>query len=228
MIQPEPEGSAHGYLLVSVEVLRFDTSAGNPIKEILLKLNLPDHRWILIDSKMEVKGQSVKVIEIQERCIMKAFQDYQIKKGMSMSVQKSQFHEMAKFRRCWPDDWTSMYPFIRNVTVPLIIPNKKDNISCIDNNREKQKFNMSNVYHNLKDDTGIVVLEVVDFEVVVDARSEVVVILCLQHRDYEVGDKVYEVFLLEVDFNGACRGDGDFSLGGGDGVLSFWLSSLRI
>ncbi|GKB19662.1 hypothetical protein Tco_0853585, partial [Tanacetum coccineum] len=23
---------------------RFDTSAGNPVKEILLKLNLPDHR----------------------------------------------------------------------------------------------------------------------------------------------------------------------------------------
>ncbi|GJY91543.1 hypothetical protein Tco_0506739 [Tanacetum coccineum] len=34
---------------------RFDTSAGNPIKEILLKLNLPDHRLILTDSKMEVK-----------------------------------------------------------------------------------------------------------------------------------------------------------------------------
>ncbi|GJS57024.1 hypothetical protein Tco_0651808 [Tanacetum coccineum] len=31
-------------LLVSVEVLRFDTSAGNPVKEIFLKLNLPDHR----------------------------------------------------------------------------------------------------------------------------------------------------------------------------------------
>ncbi|GJT45024.1 hypothetical protein Tco_0953739 [Tanacetum coccineum] len=28
---------------------RFDTSAGNPVKEILLKLNLPDHRSILID-----------------------------------------------------------------------------------------------------------------------------------------------------------------------------------
>ncbi|GKC18834.1 hypothetical protein Tco_1020984 [Tanacetum coccineum] len=25
-------------------VERFDTSAGNPVKEILLKLNLPDHR----------------------------------------------------------------------------------------------------------------------------------------------------------------------------------------
>ncbi|GJX14060.1 hypothetical protein Tco_0205818 [Tanacetum coccineum] len=31
---------------------RFDTSAGNPVKEILLKLNLPDHRSILTDSKL--------------------------------------------------------------------------------------------------------------------------------------------------------------------------------
>ncbi|GJW12770.1 hypothetical protein Tco_1578597 [Tanacetum coccineum] len=44
MIQPEPEGSTQGYPLDSVEVLRFDTLAGNPVKEILLKLNLPDHR----------------------------------------------------------------------------------------------------------------------------------------------------------------------------------------
>ncbi|GJS84273.1 hypothetical protein Tco_0750814 [Tanacetum coccineum] len=34
---------------------RFKTSAGNLVKEILLKLNLPDHRSILTDSKMEVK-----------------------------------------------------------------------------------------------------------------------------------------------------------------------------
>ncbi|GJU55673.1 hypothetical protein Tco_1229387 [Tanacetum coccineum] len=33
-------------------VERFDTSAGNPVKEILLKLNLPDHRSILTDSKV--------------------------------------------------------------------------------------------------------------------------------------------------------------------------------
>ncbi|GJW03891.1 putative reverse transcriptase domain-containing protein [Tanacetum coccineum] len=51
MIQPEPEGSTQGYPLVSVEVLRFYTSAGNPVKEILLKLNLPGHRSILTDSK---------------------------------------------------------------------------------------------------------------------------------------------------------------------------------
>ncbi|GJX49012.1 hypothetical protein Tco_0275857 [Tanacetum coccineum] len=111
---------------------RFDTLAGNPVKEILLKLNLPDHRSILMDSKvtptnhgrmtkpyssprfiancfnagylkMEVKRQSVKVKEIQERCIIKAFQDYQIKKGMSMSVQKSQVHEMAKSTR-WKNE----------------------------------------------------------------------------------------------------------------------------
>ncbi|GKA27764.1 hypothetical protein Tco_0713932 [Tanacetum coccineum] len=55
MIQPEPEGSTQGYPLVSVEVLRLDISAGNPVKEILFKLNLPNHRSILTDSKMEVK-----------------------------------------------------------------------------------------------------------------------------------------------------------------------------
>ncbi|GKC55798.1 hypothetical protein Tco_1083396, partial [Tanacetum coccineum] len=43
-------GSTQGYPLASVEVHRFNTSAGNPIKEILLKLNLSDHRSILMDS----------------------------------------------------------------------------------------------------------------------------------------------------------------------------------
>ncbi|GJX45014.1 hypothetical protein Tco_0261690 [Tanacetum coccineum] len=78
---------------------RFNTTVGNPVKNILLKLNLSDHRSILMDSKeylkMVMERQSVKVKDIQERCIIKAFQDYQIKKGMSMSVQKSQVHEMA-------------------------------------------------------------------------------------------------------------------------------------
>ncbi|GJS58518.1 hypothetical protein Tco_0653302 [Tanacetum coccineum] len=86
---------------------RFNTTAGNSVKKILLKLNLSDHRSILTDSKehvkMVVERQSVKVKEIQERCIIKAFQDYKIKKGMSMSVQKSQVHEMAKFTR-WQNE----------------------------------------------------------------------------------------------------------------------------
>ncbi|GKC51863.1 hypothetical protein Tco_1074608 [Tanacetum coccineum] len=51
---------------------RFNTIAGNPVKKILFKLNLSDHRSILTDSKR----QSVKVKEIQERCIIKSFQDY--------------------------------------------------------------------------------------------------------------------------------------------------------
>ncbi|GJV38003.1 hypothetical protein Tco_1410480 [Tanacetum coccineum] len=44
MIQPDEGGSTQGYPLDNVEVLRFDTSAGNSVKEILLKLNIPDHR----------------------------------------------------------------------------------------------------------------------------------------------------------------------------------------
>ncbi|GJZ40197.1 hypothetical protein Tco_0586760 [Tanacetum coccineum] len=48
---------------------RFNTTAGNPVKKILLKLNLSDHR-ILKDGGG----------------------------GMTMSVQKSQVHKMTKFQ----------------------------------------------------------------------------------------------------------------------------------
>ncbi|GKB29353.1 hypothetical protein Tco_0868754 [Tanacetum coccineum] len=44
----------------------FDTSAGNPVKEILLKLNLPDHRSILTDSKMEVKPVEAFKTDLEE------------------------------------------------------------------------------------------------------------------------------------------------------------------
>ncbi|GJW42551.1 hypothetical protein Tco_0071350 [Tanacetum coccineum] len=37
----------------------------------------------------------------------------------------------------------------------------------------------------------------------------------------------HEVLLLEVDFDGAFGGERDLFLGGGDGVLSFWCSSLE-
>ncbi|GJS99957.1 hypothetical protein Tco_0821127 [Tanacetum coccineum] len=46
-----------GCLNVEVTLLknrRFNTTAGNPVKEILLKLNLPDHRSILTDLKANV------------------------------------------------------------------------------------------------------------------------------------------------------------------------------
>ncbi|GKB50054.1 hypothetical protein Tco_0900807 [Tanacetum coccineum] len=50
---------------VSDEVLKDSIlQAGNPVKEILLKLNLPDHRSVLTDPKihikmdMEVRGSS--------------------------------------------------------------------------------------------------------------------------------------------------------------------------
>ncbi|GJY32448.1 retrovirus-related pol polyprotein from transposon TNT 1-94 [Tanacetum coccineum] len=40
------------------------TSVGNPVKEILLKLNLPDHRSILTDSKMDMKeGKGITSLE---------------------------------------------------------------------------------------------------------------------------------------------------------------------
>ncbi|GKE26740.1 hypothetical protein Tco_1442124 [Tanacetum coccineum] len=59
---------------------KFYTSAGNPVKDILLKLNLPNHR------KLKDGGE-----------------------GMSMSVQSHKFYKMAKFikmakRLCLVDD----------------------------------------------------------------------------------------------------------------------------
>ncbi|GJZ95531.1 hypothetical protein Tco_0667865 [Tanacetum coccineum] len=51
---------------------RFNTTAGNPVKKILLKLNLSDHRSILTDLKAIQDGGGVN--ESQERCSIKAFQ----------------------------------------------------------------------------------------------------------------------------------------------------------
>ncbi|GKA38165.1 hypothetical protein Tco_0730716 [Tanacetum coccineum] len=44
-----------GDLIIMFNQERFNTTAGNPVKEILLKLNLPDHRSILTDSKIHIK-----------------------------------------------------------------------------------------------------------------------------------------------------------------------------
>ncbi|GKB44561.1 hypothetical protein Tco_0889503 [Tanacetum coccineum] len=63
---------------------RFNTSAGNPVKKILLKLNLSDHRLC----KMVVELKNFK-----KDATLKLF-----KNGMSMSVQKSQVHKVAKLQ----------------------------------------------------------------------------------------------------------------------------------
>ncbi|GKA28442.1 hypothetical protein Tco_0714610 [Tanacetum coccineum] len=52
----------------------------------------------------------------------------------------------------------------------------------------------------------------------------------LTYRCYSVTFVVEEVLecvlLIEMDFDGACGGERDFFLGGGEGVLSFGCSSL--
>ncbi|GJV40827.1 hypothetical protein Tco_1419267 [Tanacetum coccineum] len=76
----------------------------------------------------------------------------------------------------------------------------------------------------------VVGVEIVDFQEVVDARSGVAVLPRLQHGDSFIkmgaksigptfvsdGDEVCDVLLLDVDFEGACGGDGNFTLGGGE------------
>ncbi|GJR96334.1 putative reverse transcriptase domain-containing protein [Tanacetum coccineum] len=56
--------------LDSLEVLRFNTLAGNLVKEILLKLNLPDHRSILTDSKIHLKMGIETLEDIIRACVI--------------------------------------------------------------------------------------------------------------------------------------------------------------
>ncbi|GKD24180.1 hypothetical protein Tco_1230394 [Tanacetum coccineum] len=87
---------------------RFNTTAGNPVKKILLKLNLSDHRLFkdgggvkefqrsFCHSDTERLSRSVEVLKLKnfkKDATLKLF-----KNGMSMSVQKSQVHKMAKFQ----------------------------------------------------------------------------------------------------------------------------------
>ncbi|GJY37606.1 hypothetical protein Tco_0423970 [Tanacetum coccineum] len=95
MIQPEPEGSTQGYPLVSVEVLRFNTTAGNPVKKILLKLNLSDHRLFKdgggdfrysVTKRLSRSDEVLKIKEIQERCNIKAFQVNKSRKMLKITT----------------------------------------------------------------------------------------------------------------------------------------------
>ncbi|GKC07158.1 hypothetical protein Tco_0998768 [Tanacetum coccineum] len=88
----------------------FNTTAGNPIKEILPKLNLPDHRSILTDSKIHIKmDMDIPVKESQERRMtIKAFKSKTQEKYEHVGL-KSQDHKMARLqddekRLCLVDD----------------------------------------------------------------------------------------------------------------------------
>ncbi|GJY89726.1 hypothetical protein Tco_0504922 [Tanacetum coccineum] len=91
---PQTEIVTHWFTLIVLSALRrFDNE------------NMLSTMSILTDSKefikIDMERRSVKVKELQERFIIKAFHDHQIKKGMSMSVQKSQVHKMAKRDYAW-------------------------------------------------------------------------------------------------------------------------------
>ncbi|GJX06431.1 hypothetical protein Tco_0194363 [Tanacetum coccineum] len=83
---------------------RFNTTAGNPVKKILLKLNLSDHR-LFKDGGGDFRysdtthlSRSVEVLKLKIKNFKKDATLKLFKNGMSMSVQKSQVHKMAKLQ----------------------------------------------------------------------------------------------------------------------------------
>ncbi|GJT30866.1 hypothetical protein Tco_0671177 [Tanacetum coccineum] len=74
-------------------------------------------------------------------------------------------------------------------------------------------------------DVGIRVVVVRHVVVEMDLKGPVANYPWFQHKGHLVIFVVVEV--LEVDLDGACGGERDFFLGGGDGVFSFWCSLLK-
>ncbi|GJY97118.1 hypothetical protein Tco_0514028 [Tanacetum coccineum] len=96
---------------------RFNTTAGNPVKEILLKLNLPDHMSILTDSKDNIKvkefqgsfrhsdterlsrsDEVLKLKNFKKDATLKLFKSTNQEKYEHVGP-KSQVHKMAKLTR---------------------------------------------------------------------------------------------------------------------------------
>ncbi|GJT89149.1 hypothetical protein Tco_1070866 [Tanacetum coccineum] len=97
-------------LILRQKLERFDTSARNLVKEILLKLNLPDHRSILMDSKiyinMVMERGSVKVKELQKDAPLKLFkftnqERYEHVGPKVTSSQDGKVYKMAKRDYAW-------------------------------------------------------------------------------------------------------------------------------
>ncbi|GKB66336.1 hypothetical protein Tco_0927748 [Tanacetum coccineum] len=78
----------------------FDTSSGNPVKEILLKLNLPDHR-ILKDGGEGTCDEVIKLMNFKKMPLLKLFktkkqQQYEHVGPKVTSSQDGKAYKMAK------------------------------------------------------------------------------------------------------------------------------------
>ncbi|GJT60116.1 hypothetical protein Tco_1003649 [Tanacetum coccineum] len=82
------ETVTHWFTLIMLSALRhsgkerFYTSARNPVKDILLKLNLPDHRSILTDSKEYIKMD----MEVTEHLMARSGTDLKMAKLLASAA----------------------------------------------------------------------------------------------------------------------------------------------
>ncbi|GJV46742.1 hypothetical protein Tco_1436954 [Tanacetum coccineum] len=79
---------------------RFDTSAGNPVNKILLKLNLPDHRcdgrFLYSDTESSEVDQVLKLKKFKKDALLKLFKIIKSRKVMRWSGLEVTSSEMAK------------------------------------------------------------------------------------------------------------------------------------
>ncbi|GJW21830.1 hypothetical protein Tco_0032452 [Tanacetum coccineum] len=73
---------------------RSDAYAGNPVKEILLNLNLPDHRSVLTEPEVHVKME----MEIPRSSKIKFITAYSYSIDKYKDMMKAQVHAIQVFR----------------------------------------------------------------------------------------------------------------------------------
>ncbi|GJR84782.1 hypothetical protein Tco_0155567 [Tanacetum coccineum] len=82
------------------EICWFDTSAGNPVNKILLKLNLPDHRcdgrFLYSDTESSEVDQVLKLKKFKKDALLKLFKIIKSRKVMRWSGLEVTSSEMAK------------------------------------------------------------------------------------------------------------------------------------
>nr|GEU47994.1 retrotransposon protein, putative, unclassified [Tanacetum cinerariifolium] len=139
MIQPEPKGSTQGYPLVSVAVLRkIHTLAGNPVKEILLKLNLPDHRSILTDSQVTLtKHGRMTNPYSSHRFIAKCFNARHSKMEVKLKAEQADWRDDTDDE---PDDQELKAHYMYMTQIQEVTPNAAENFGPVFDTEPLQKL----------------------------------------------------------------------------------------
>nr|GEU36335.1 hypothetical protein [Tanacetum cinerariifolium] len=132
-------------------------------------------------------------------------------------------------RKCTYKEFMSCQPFYFNGTEGAIGPIRWNTTNNVNNNYLNNRDNnnypndRNNHYHQQQNRRQEIVRA---YATTPTENKRMRILSCSVATYVSEGDRVCEVLFLDVDFEGACGGERDLSLGGGAEVISFQFSSL--